>query len=105
MPRATQEEFEAAVEAMKGRPIPPEVLSTLRIAAASSQLGVAAFIPEGGTRHYYVLIAQQPDGDQIALGVIPHGGLSVGQFIRLHDEWMDVCGSAESDPEFKGVKQ
>ncbi|MFI5397644.1 MAG: hypothetical protein ACHQ9S_19065, partial [Candidatus Binatia bacterium] len=74
----------------------------LKIASAAQNLGVAAYIPPGGVRVYYVLLASMPNGDMHVVAVIPQR-MSASKFITLHDEWRDKLDSVINDPEFKGI--
>lgn len=107
MPRATHEEMMAAVAAQEGKAPPKDILTVYKaiIAAAhTGQLGLSSFIPEGGTRVYHALMLVATSGEMTPIAVLPTG-MTVGRFIKFYDEWLDILGCAESDPEFTGSKQ
>jgi hypothetical protein len=106
MTRATREEMMAAVEKASKADTPDNVKETYKaivMAAHTGRLALSSFIPDGGTRVYYALITMDDNGQVLPLAIVPNH-IEIGTFIKQYDEWMDVLGSAESDPDYKGVK-
>ena len=101
--RATPEETLAAAAEQEDKPCPDDIRNTYRnivLAARTGRLALSSFIPNGGTRVYYMLILVD-DGGFAPVAVIPEGDPSI--FMRLHDEWRDKLDSVINDPEYKGI--
>lgn len=104
--RASDAETAAAADAEQDRGPPADVINVMEAlvhAISVGRMGLAAFIPRGGTRVYYTITAVDMEGGRVPVAIIPHG-IALDKFIRLHDEWQDQLGCAEADPDFKGVK-
>lgn len=90
--------------------LPPEVIEAFdALCTAAQHQGSLALMTVktsiGGHSHYVIGVMTGDRSRAIPIAIIPCGGLSVGEFLKYFDTMAVQMGGAESDPEFKGVRQ
>jgi len=107
IPDLTPEQLAARISEESVKGIPDNVVAlaeAITRAAKADELSIAVQMCKASGRVYYVLAEMTPES-MTALAVIPHR-LGAGDFVSNYDHWLTLFGgSAEADPDFKGVRQ